>query len=99
MDPGVSLTWHARCGSPDGKAFRLAPPDAASPGRKAVMRGEGEELRIVERPFIAVPQHHDLHVVVQARARQAAQMLKGADMFAQGGRQILGLDEAQILPA
>ena len=80
-------------------AFCLAPPDAASSRRKAVVGGEGEELRIVERPFIAVPQHHDLHVVVQASAGHAAQMFEGADVFAQSRRQVLGLDKTQILAA
>ena len=62
------------------------------------MCGEGQELRVVQRPLVAVPQHHDLHVVVQAGPGRAAEMLEGPDVFAQGGRQILGLDEAQVLP-
>ena len=63
------------------------------------MRGEGQEFGIVERPFVAMPQDHDLQVVVQAGAGHAAQVRKGADVFAEGGRQVLRLDEAQVLPA
>ncbi len=79
--------------------FRLAAAHAASVRGEAIVRGEGEELGIVERPFIAVPQHHNLHVVVQAGSGHTAQMFKSADVLAQSGRQVLGLDEAKILSA
>ena len=45
-------------------ALRLTPPDAASLGCKAIVGGKGEELRVIERPFVAMAQHNDLHVVV-----------------------------------
>src|SRR6185437_5593784 len=64
----------------------LASPDATGPRRESVMRGEGQELGVVQRPLVAVPQDYYLHVVVQAGAGGAAEVFKGADVFAQRGR-------------
>jgi hypothetical protein len=79
-------------------ALGLTPPHPASLRCEAVVRGEGEELGVVQRPLVAVPQHHHLHVVVQTGGSDAPQVLKGANVFAQGGRQILRRDETQVLP-
>jgi len=89
-------------GIPEGPlhlALGLTAPHPAGLRREAVVRGEGQELGVVQRPLVAVTQHHHLHVVVRAGGGHAAQMLEGADVFAQGGRQVLCLDETQILPA
>jgi len=48
-------------------------------------------------PFVAVPQHDRFHVVVQASRRHAAEVLEGADVLTQRGRQVLALNKAQIL--
>ena len=77
----------------------LASPDATGPGRESVMGGEGQELGVVQRPLVAVPQDYHLHVVVEAGACDAAEVFKGADVFTQRGRQVLDFDEAEVLPA
>jgi hypothetical protein len=46
-----------------------------------------------------VPQDHGLEVVVEADAGNAAQVMEGMHMLAQGGGQIHRLDEAQGLSA
>lgn len=80
-------------------AFGLTAPDAARPGGVTVVGSKGEELGIIEWPFIAVPQYHHLEVVVQTGAGHTAQVFKRTHMLPEGGRQILGLDEVQVLPA
>ena len=77
----------------------LGAADAAGLRAEAVVRGEGEELRVVQRSLVVVPQHDHLHVVVQADAGHAAEMMEGADVLAQRRRQILRFDEAQVLAA
>jgi hypothetical protein len=62
------------------------------------VRGKGEELGIVERPLVGVPQDDDLHVVVQTGRGHTTQVREGADVFAQRGWQVLSFDETQVLP-
>ena len=60
-------------------AFRLRPPRTASPRPVAVVRGERQEARVVDRLLVFPPRHDHLHVVVQARRRQALQVVEGAE--------------------
>jgi len=78
--------------------LRLWPSDAARLRTEAVVRGEGEELGVVERAVGIMTQHHRFEVVVQADAGDAAQVMESMHVFAQGRRQIHRLDEPQILP-
>src|SRR5207302_7121866 len=66
---------------------------------EAVVRGEGEELGIVERAVGIVTQHHRFEVVVEANVRHATQVTEGVYMLTQGCGEIHRLDEVQILPA
>ena len=77
----------------------LRPAHAAGLRFEAVVRGEGQELGVVQRAVGVVPEHHGLEVVVQADAGHAAQMMERVYVLAQGGRQIHRLDKAQILPS
>ena len=79
-------------------ALGLRPAHAAGLRPEAVVRGEGEELGVVQGAVGVVPQHHRLEVVVQADAGDAAQMMEGLHVLAQRRQQIHRLDEAQILP-
>ena len=64
-------------------ALGLRPAHAAGLRAEAVVRGEGEELGVVEGAVGVVPQHHRLEVVVQADAGDAAQMMEGVHVLAQ----------------
>jgi hypothetical protein len=61
--------------------------------------GEGQEPRVVQRHVAVVAGHHHLEIVVQAAGRHAAEVGKGMDVLLQGGGEVLGLDETQVLPA
>ena len=60
------------------------------------MGGEGQETRVVERAVLVVLQHHDLHVVVQTDGGHALQVLEGADVLADRGREVLRLDKPHV---
>ena len=79
-------------------ALGLRPANAAGLRPEAVVRGEGEELGVVERAVGVMPQHHRFEVVVQADAGDAAQVMEGMHVLAQRRRQVHRLDEAQVLP-
>ena len=79
--------------------FCLGPPHAASHRSKTVMGRERQETRVVDRLVTVVTTHHDFHVVIETGRRDSAQVLKGADVLADGRGEILALDEVQILPA
>ena len=78
--------------------FRLGAARQAGPRFVAVVGGEGQKTRIVEWPVLIVPQHHDLHVVVQTDGGHALQVVEGADVFPDRGREVLGLDKVQVRP-
>jgi len=78
--------------------LRLTPPRPAGPRPVTVVRGECQEPRVVHRLVAVVAGHHDLHVVVQARGGHTAQVRKRPHVLADRGREILRLDEPQILP-
>jgi hypothetical protein len=75
-------------------ALGLGPPRQTGKGLESIVRGERQEKRIVEWTFLVVTQHHDLYVVVEANRRYALQVLDGADVLADRGCEVLGLDEA-----
>ena len=79
-------------------ALGLRPAHAAGLRPEAVVRGEGQELGVVERTVGVVTQDDHLEVVVQADAGHAAQVMEGAHVLAHRRRQIHRLDEAQVLP-
>src|SRR5262249_32107928 len=76
----------------------LRPPRLAGPRFEAIVRGEGQELRVIQRAVGVVPQDHRLEVVVQAGSRHAAQRPEGVDLLTQRGDEAHRLDEAQVLP-
>ena len=78
--------------------FRLGPPGTAGHRAKAVMGRERQEPRVVDRLVAVVAADHDFHVVIEARRRDPAQVLEGADVLADGGGEILRLDEVEVLP-
>ena len=78
-------------------ALCLWPPRTAGHGPITVVRGEGQEPRVVDRLVVFVAGHHDLHVVVQAGGRHSAQVLEGPHVLADRGGEVLILREAQIL--
>ena len=78
--------------------FRLGPPGSAGHRPEAVVGGERQEPRVVDRHVVLVASHDDLHIVIQAGGCHAPQMLEGPQVLAQGGRHVLGLDEAEVLP-
>src|SRR5438034_10732136 len=68
-----------------------------SPGPKAVVGSEGQEASVVNR-LLAIPGlHHDLHVVIETRGGGAPEVCKGADMLANGRREVLLFHEAHEL--
>jgi hypothetical protein len=54
---------------------------------------------VVNRHVILISSHHDSHIIIQAGGGHTAQMSEGAHVLAQGGRQILAVNEPQILAA
>jgi hypothetical protein len=78
--------------------FGLGSPHPAGHGSKAVMGGKRQEPRVVDR-FVAVVATHDhFHVVIKASRRDATEMLEGADVLADGGSEILAVDDVEVLP-
>ncbi len=80
-------------------ALGLRPTHPAGPGAEAIVRRQGQETRVVDRAVGIVTQHHHLEVVVETDACQAAEMMEGMHVLAQGGRHIHRFDKTQILPA
>ncbi len=78
-------------------ALRLTPPGTASHGPIAIVSGEGQETRVVDRFATFVARHHDFHVVVQAGGRDASQILECSYVLANRRRKVLRLDEPQVL--
>ena len=60
---------------------------------------ERQEPWVVHWLVAVVTAHHDFHVVIKTGCRDSAQMLEGADVLADGGGEVLALDEVKILPA
>ena len=75
---------------------RMARP--ASSWSITVVRGESQKAGVVNRQIRLVTGHHDLHIVVQANGRHAAQMLEGLHVLADCGGEVLTFGEAQVLP-
>jgi hypothetical protein len=79
-------------------SFRLGPPGSAGHRPEAVVGREREEPRVVDRVVAVVAADDDFHVVIEALRRDPAQVLEGADMLADGGGEVLRLDEVEVLP-
>src|SRR5436305_15347905 len=75
----------------------LWPVRPAGPRSKAVVRGERQEARIVDRLVVLVTLHHDLEVVIQTGRGHSAQVRESGDVLAEGGVEVLAGDEAHIL--
>jgi hypothetical protein len=80
-------------------AFGLRTPGAAGHRPVAVVRGEGQETRIVDGLIVFVPRDHDFHAVVQAGRRDTAQVFEGPDVLPLGRLHVLRFDEPQVLAA
>ena len=78
--------------------LRLRPPGPAGHRPEAVVGRERQEPRVVDRLVAVVAADDDLHVVIEARRRDPAQVLEGADVLADGRGEVLRLDEAEVLP-
>jgi hypothetical protein len=61
----------------------------AGPWLEAVMSGEGEEAGIIDRLVAVVTGDYHFHVVIETSRRQSLEIFEGADVFANGGREIL----------
>jgi len=70
----------------------LRPSSPARPRAVAVMRAKGEKPGIVDRLLVLVPQHHDLHAVVQAYLGNATQVFESSHVLPYRRREILRLD-------
>ena len=77
--------------------LRTTSPRPAGHRPVTVVRGEGQETRVVHRLVSVVIRHHDFHVVVQAAGRHASQIFKRPHVLANRRREVLRLDEPQIL--
>lgn len=77
-------------------ALGLGAARFTGPGLEAVVGGEGQETGVVDGPIVVVPQHDHLLIVVQASGGHAFEIGESPDMFADGGREILSIDEAHI---
>src|SRR5260370_15049751 len=82
--------------TPFDLALGLGTTRQAGARLEAVMRGEGQKARIVQRPVLVVLQHYDLHVVVKTDRGHAAKIREGADVLADRGGEVLRLDERQV---
>jgi len=80
-------------------AFRLRPSNTAGLRAESIVRGEGEELRIIQRAIGVAPEDHGLEVVVEADAGHATKMMRRVHMLTQRRQQVHRLDPTQILPA
>ena len=80
-------------------AFRLRTMRPAGPWLKTVMGGESEKAGVIDGLVAVVTGHHHLHVVVETGRGQSLEVFEGADMFADGGGEVLRLHKAQILAA
>ena len=78
-------------------ALGLRPLRPAGPGPEAVVRGEGQEARVVDRLVVLVALHHHLEVVVQAGGGHAAQVREGGHVLPQRRVEVLADDEVQVL--
>jgi len=84
---------------PFNLTFGLRPVRAASPGLKAIVGSEGQKTGVVNRLVAIIAGHYDFHVVVQTSSGQTTEVRKSADMFADGGGEVLRLYEPYILAA
>ena len=78
-------------------AFRLRAPHAAGPRSEAVVGGEGQKPRVVNRLAVLDPHDHRLHVVVQVRGCHALEILERPDVLAERRLHVLPFGEPQVL--
>ncbi len=72
--------------------FRLRPMGAACPWLIAVVRGERQEMRVVNRLFPVVARYHHLHVVVETGvAHRPSKYSEGPHVFPDRGGEVLSL--------
>jgi hypothetical protein len=62
---------------------------AARPWLKAVMGGESKIASVIDRLIAVITGNYHSHVVVETGRRQSLEVFEGADVFADGGREIL----------
>src|SRR5271170_1300983 len=96
--PAVEQVFFDEVKAPFRLAFGLRAAWQAGPRFVAVVRGEGQEARVVERTILVVTQDNYLHVVVQAGGRTSAEVVEGADVLADRGDEVLRLDESHVGP-
>src|SRR3990167_4374207 len=77
--------------------FRLRTINLASPRSIAIVSGEGQKPRVVDRLSIFPTSDDDFHVVVEAGRGHSTEMFKGGDMLAGGGLEVLSIGEVNVL--
>src|SRR5262245_26161955 len=71
----------------------------ASPGLETIMRCECQKAGVIDGLVAVITGDHDFHVVVQTGGGRSLKVGESADVFADGGSEILRLHKAQILAA
>ena len=97
--PAVEQTGLDVVERPFDFSFGLGPPGLTSDWPETVVGGKRQEPWVVNRHVILISSHHDFHIIIQAGGGHTAQMSEGTHVLAEGGRQILAVDESQILAA
>ncbi len=80
-------------------ALGLGTPGTAGHRTVTVVRGEGQEARIIDRLVVFVPGDHDFHAVVETGRGDTAQVLEGLNVLPLRRLHVLRFDEPQVLPA
>src|ERR1700688_4672819 len=70
-------------------ALGLRTMRAASPWLEGVMSGESEKAGVIDGLVAVVTRYYHFHVVVETSRRQSLEVFKSADVFADGGCEIL----------
>ena len=80
-------------------SFGLGPSHPAGNRPKSIVGRERQKPRVVDRLVAVMASDDDFHVVIKTGRRDAAHVLEGADVLADGRGEVLTLDEMKILPA
>jgi hypothetical protein len=70
-------------------ALGLRTMRAAGPWLEAVMSGESKKAGVIDGLVAVVTRYYNFHVVVETSRSQSLEVFEGADVFADGGREVL----------
>ena len=77
--------------------FRLRTINLTSPRSIAIVSGEGQEPRVVDRLSVFPTSDDNFHVVVETGRGHSTEMFKGGDVLADGGLEVLSIGEVNVL--